>query len=913
MLKKQLVVVIGLVLLSLLLTGVVVAEVRSPLTNALTMVGPSACPSSGCAAGQRLNFQLNFDVAPVVYDKSNVQVCVYAPQSGGGGTAWVNSASFSIDVTGETTGQSYTAGETASVCTNNLPANNLLLGGAYATLPSGTTSDALGFVFRINTATTVNGAINVSIFEVDSGGTVWTATGVKPSQSINVAAAASPAYVSGDATGCGAFSPCYLNSSDDLDGGIGTGLKDAVDALPPAGTITILGNILTKNNTVVLNAPLTLQGSGNSTLFAGGGDCSGPVLAITAGGTIRNLFINGNACSAPARDLININSSAAVVIESSELAAGNDAIKIDNDAASVIIRYNQISANSGYAVNRVASSGTGSLFIVANNIMNNRAGAAVECNSVGQADHNFWGTGILPTDATSNCTVTNGKRLGAAILHNATTPGLNVHRVTVTQNKQDPFNQGLSLQHNNTQADFDVYTVNHGYGDPNQIPFYGSGTNYLSPCSSFWDIFLAEGVAAPSSLDIYLKYDLNSVCIGLVESSSYCGQTADPAKYPLWWYDPQSNATNGWNTTGQNPDGSGANGAHGQPTSCSISSREISVSLSPGGRPDLSSDLNFTPLVIGTTLPVSFIDFYATATIGQTLLQWETASENNIAGFYVVRSTQPNGVYSRTSDLIDAKGSPIIGGIYSYTDTNLNFGTTYYYKLEIINTSNQTAGFYGPVSASTATATPTVTFTPTITRTPTRTSTPTITKTRTPTNVPTKTRTATTFYIVPTRTRTPFFVASITPTPLSIFTRTSTLSRSGTPGTGTPGTKTPGTATRTTGTPGTPGATEAYPAPGGSLTNTATRAGTDSAYPAPGTGTPKPGTQPAGTGTPALTNATEIASITGTPQPGDGQTNVKPLDASQPSFWISLVGGGILGLALISIIGWFLFQRRLAA
>ncbi len=90
----------------------------------------------------------------------------------------------------------------------------------------------------------------------------------------------------------GFIAPCYLNSGDDLAGGIGTGLKDAVDAGPVDGTITILGTYSIKSNSVTLNNPQILRGINDATLTYSGTACSNAMLSVTSGATIRELNIN---------------------------------------------------------------------------------------------------------------------------------------------------------------------------------------------------------------------------------------------------------------------------------------------------------------------------------------------------------------------------------------------------------------------------------------------------------------------------------------------------------------------------------------------------------------------------------------------------------------------------------------------
>ena len=69
----------------------------------------------------------------------------------------------------------------------------------------------------------------------------------------------------------------------------------------------------------------------------------------------------------------------------------------------------------------------------------------------------------------------------------------------------------------------------------------------------------------------------------------------------------------------------------------------------------------------------------------------------------------PMDPYNRDSLFIPAKGNAGIGGIYNYSDLELNNGTTYWYMLEMIDFSHASLGFHGPVSASTFSMIPTAT------------------------------------------------------------------------------------------------------------------------------------------------------------------------------------------------------------
>lgn len=103
-------------------------------------------------------------------------------------------------------------------------------------------------------------------------------------------------------------------------------------------------------------------------------------------------------------------------------------------------------------------------------------------------------------------------------------------------------------------------------------------------------------------------------------------------------------------------------------------------------------------------------------------VEWETATELNNAGFYVWRSLTESGTYTRISPLIPAdQTDPLSGAYYEYIDYDVTNGTIYWYKLEAIDSNDQSSEFYGPLFAIPGEATPTRTATqlgaPTQTRT----------------------------------------------------------------------------------------------------------------------------------------------------------------------------------------------------
>lgn len=843
------------------LIGAAQAGLLQLQTNGITLVSPNPCPSTGCAPGQRLDFQVSYNMNPSGSDSPNTAVCFYAT------SGWAEDNTLTITSAAQS-GLTYNADQTH--CPTRAEGDEMI-GGFVTTAPTGTsTTDTLDFSLRTAPGGAPgSGSIKVQLI-INSNGT-WSAQPVISGPALAVAAASNNVFVGNDAAACGTNAPCFVNSGSDLADGLGTGLKDAVDAVSDNAFINILGTYGVKNNAVLVDHPVTIQGVGNAILTAHATECSQPLLKLTAGAAVRSLNMNGGDCSNPARDLIRIDSPKDALIEYNDLTAGKTAVTVADNDGGALVRFNDIRGNQGQGLLRELGNKNGIMVAIANNVYGNQAGIQASCNGHGRVDHNFWGFGVQVSDAVSNCTSSNGKRLGAPVLSRSGLPGLDSQLVPVTGSKTGAFNNKISFQITNGPA-FSVYVVNHGAGSNENIPFLNYGTTPITPCSNFWDIFTEKTPDASSSLDVYLKYDLNSACITSVESSTYCA-SGDSTRYPLWWYDPSdSSATNGWNTTGQKPNGPGASGASGQTTSCQTDSHEIKVSLTYDNdhRPNLFNDLAFMPMVVG--VPFSLKSFTAAAYTQLVVVQWQTTSEANISGYYVVRSDSSNGIYSRASDFINAKGNANMGGYYTFNDTNLENGINYYYKLEIIDTNGQTIGFFGPVSAMTATATPTNTPTNTPTPTPTATLTRTITPTRTITKTWTPYPTFTYYYY------NYYYYATSTPRP-----------RTATPITPIPN------LTRATTSIG--GLINQTPSPTGLLTDLAAMQTNIAGTIEPFT-TPSP--QAIALLPSQLTKTAAVAQPTLTPTPPPGRV----------AFWISLASGAVLGLLVLLLSVWFLVRYR---
>jgi hypothetical protein len=701
--------------------------------DGLEMVAPTDCPSSGCAAGQRLNYQIEFSVAPQNANP-NTQVCIYTPANGDaneGDYPWATDEYSWISDVGLLSGKSYEQGQIEDICVDFLDSGDQWLIGTYAQL-SDVTTDQLEFAFNIHPAAAIEGYVKAKVFQISPSTGNWGLT-ASYSNLVSVVERSQTVYVAQTEAVCGTKTPCYVNSGDDLEGGIGTGLKDAIMAVDIDAEILILKDYAIKDHTILIDKQLNLRGHESALITYIGTVCENPMLLLTDGGTLSELIINDGNCTNPSRNLIEIDSEIEVLIERNTLVFGEHAIYIHEDAADITVTFNHIINNDNYAVYRASGTEDGEVSIYANNILDNRIGYQVNCNGMGTANHNFWGGISTAGSSALNCTISNGKHLGAAIQLATERPGVQGQRLTVTTQMAYAFNGKVGARRT-AGSDFDIIIVNHGAGLVSNIPFHDSGSGNINPCSNFYDVFLTDDAAA-TNLILAFKYNLNDDCISKIESNDFCG-SGDSQKYPLWWYDPATAATDGWDRTGESPQGPGAGGATGQETSCHSDVKEIRTIIDNTGRPSISTDLGFTPFIVG--LPfingITLSEFTARLEVSQIRLKWVTTSETNVQGFYILRSDTANGTYNRISSQIEAIGDLHIGGIYQFVDNTITFARTYYYKIEVIDIEGKSIATHGPVSILTATATPTAT----------------------------QTRTSTPVY-TPTRTNTPFFFRSPTP------------------------------------------------------------------------------------------------------------------------------------------------------
>ena len=80
------------------------------------------------------------------------------------------------------------------------------------------------------------------------------------------------------------------------------------------------------------------------------------------------------------------------------------------------------------------------------------------------------------------------------------------------------------------------------------------------------------------------------------------------------------------------------------------------------------------------------------------LVEWSTASELDTAGFNLYRGDTSTGPFVQVNpELIPASSDPLAGSSYTYEDSEVRPGRTYYYQLEEVEIDGST-GRFGPIS-----------------------------------------------------------------------------------------------------------------------------------------------------------------------------------------------------------------------
>jgi hypothetical protein len=159
--------------------------------------------------------------------------------------------------------------------------------------------------------------------------------------------------------------------------------------------------------------------------------------------------------------------------------------------------------------------------------------------------------------------------------------------------------------------------------------------------------------------------------------------------------------------------------------------------------------------------------FRASSQSDGILIEWETSSELDNSGFYIMRSLKQDQDFTRINIFFLSDSEAGEGVFYSYLDDQVVPNTVYYYKLEAIDLQGARE-LFGPISVGYQIQTPTPTQVGTIT--------PGL-PTANPTITPSPTRGITAQpYITPTPTQTGTIIISVTQPPMPSATITGTIS-----------------------------------------------------------------------------------------------------------------------------------------
>lgn len=102
-------------------------------------------------------------------------------------------------------------------------------------------------------------------------------------------------------------------------------------------------------------------------------------------------------------------------------------------------------------------------------------------------------------------------------------------------------------------------------------------------------------------------------------------------------------------------------------------------------------------VIAGIVLVLYLFFFYQSSVV---IVQWNTESEIDTAGFNLYRSEFIDGPYERINRaLILSSSDPYAGSSYSYNDADVIAGQTYYYKLEDVDKTGNTS-VHGPIEVT---------------------------------------------------------------------------------------------------------------------------------------------------------------------------------------------------------------------
>jgi len=121
--------------------------------------------------------------------------------------------------------------------------------------------------------------------------------------------------------------------------------------------------------------------------------------------------------------------------------------------------------------------------------------------------------------------------------------------------------------------------------------------------------------------------------------------------------------------------------------------------------------LSLLTILVSTTIAISLTEIVSASVVlmvfsarverNRIRLSWATASEFNHAGFNVLRSTSENGNFVRINSALippNCLTGCFAGSNYAFYDTAVELNTTYFYKLQSVDTSGMIE-YFGPIFA----------------------------------------------------------------------------------------------------------------------------------------------------------------------------------------------------------------------
>jgi hypothetical protein len=126
------------------------------------------------------------------------------------------------------------------------------------------------------------------------------------------------------------------------------------------------------------------------------------------------------------------------------------------------------------------------------------------------------------------------------------------------------------------------------------------------------------------------------------------------------------------------------------------------VTLEIDGRATPDLDITIDLVAVGPApTAVDLVSFTATPARSTIRVEWETATEIDNLGFNLYRAESAGGPWTQLNESLiptQMPGSPA-GAVYTFEDSNVQMGVTYFYRLEDVDVHGQST-FHGPVDAT---------------------------------------------------------------------------------------------------------------------------------------------------------------------------------------------------------------------